>query len=169
MAQSSLRALALVTDAFGGTGGIAPYNRHFLSSLATCEQVGEVIEAPIRTRRSTVSIRSSRVDWAYHLASEKVKLVRELSTEVGRKVPEEVDYVFIDGDHSLRGSTADWTFWSERVGQGGIIALHDTILPIDKTEQSELGSHKYFRSEIQQDPRFEIVGQQDSLSVLKKR
>jgi hypothetical protein len=59
--------------------------------------------------------------------------------------------------------------WAVTRRNGGIIALHDTILPIDKTEQSELGSHKYFRSEIQQDPRFEIVGQQDSLSVLNKR
>ena len=41
-----LRILALVTDAFGGTGGIAQYNRHFLSSLAACDGVGEVIALP---------------------------------------------------------------------------------------------------------------------------
>jgi phosphatidyl-myo-inositol dimannoside synthase len=41
-----LRIFALVTDAFGGSGGIAHYNRHLLSSLMTCSEVGEVIALP---------------------------------------------------------------------------------------------------------------------------
>src|SRR5262249_24380585 len=41
-----MRVLALVTDAFGGNGGIAQYNRHFLSFLAACEQAGDVIVLP---------------------------------------------------------------------------------------------------------------------------
>ena len=41
-----LRILALVTDAFGGSGGIAQYNRHLLSSLAGCDLVGEVVVLP---------------------------------------------------------------------------------------------------------------------------
>jgi phosphatidylinositol alpha-1,6-mannosyltransferase len=35
-----------VTDAFGGTGGVAQYNRHFLASLAACEQITDVIVLP---------------------------------------------------------------------------------------------------------------------------
>jgi len=46
MAQSGLRILALVTDAFGGHGGIAQYNRDFLSALAGCDRVGDVIVLP---------------------------------------------------------------------------------------------------------------------------
>jgi phosphatidylinositol alpha-1,6-mannosyltransferase len=46
MAKSSLRVLALVTDAFGGHGGIAQFNRDFLSALASCEGVGHVIILP---------------------------------------------------------------------------------------------------------------------------
>jgi phosphatidylinositol alpha-1,6-mannosyltransferase len=46
MAKPSLRVLALVTDAFGGHGGIAQYNRDFLSSLAACERVDDVIVLP---------------------------------------------------------------------------------------------------------------------------
>src|SRR5437016_4368211 len=41
MVQSGLRILALVTDAFGGHGGIAQYNRDFLSALAGCDRVGD--------------------------------------------------------------------------------------------------------------------------------
>jgi phosphatidyl-myo-inositol dimannoside synthase len=46
MAEPSMRVLALVTDAFGGSGGISQYNRDFLSALARCDRVGEVIVLP---------------------------------------------------------------------------------------------------------------------------
>jgi phosphatidylinositol alpha-1,6-mannosyltransferase len=46
MARSGLRILALVTEAFGGRGGIAQYNRDFLSALSRCDGVGEVIVLP---------------------------------------------------------------------------------------------------------------------------
>jgi phosphatidylinositol alpha-1,6-mannosyltransferase len=46
MTKCSFRVLALVTDAFGGYGGIAQYNRNFLSSLAACDPIGEVIVLP---------------------------------------------------------------------------------------------------------------------------
>jgi phosphatidylinositol alpha-1,6-mannosyltransferase len=46
MPETPLRVLALVTDAFGGRGGIAQYNRDFLSALAACEGVGDVIVLP---------------------------------------------------------------------------------------------------------------------------
>jgi len=45
-ADFALRVLALVTDGFGGHGGVAQYNRHFLSSLAACDRIGEVIVLP---------------------------------------------------------------------------------------------------------------------------
>lgn len=40
------RVLALVTDAFGGVGGISQYNRDFLSALARCDWIGQVIVLP---------------------------------------------------------------------------------------------------------------------------
>src|SRR5260370_35497302 len=49
MAEPSVRVLALVTGAFGGRGGIAQYNRDFLSRLVTCDRVGDVIVLPRAT------------------------------------------------------------------------------------------------------------------------
>jgi phosphatidyl-myo-inositol dimannoside synthase len=46
MARSGLRILALVTEAFGGPGGIAQYNRDFLSALARCDGFGNLIVLP---------------------------------------------------------------------------------------------------------------------------
>src|SRR5262249_6174679 len=46
MAESTLRVLALVTDAFGGRGGVAQYNRGFLAWLATWDRIGGVMVLP---------------------------------------------------------------------------------------------------------------------------
>ena len=107
---------------------------------------------------------------ARHIASGKLRLVAKFSTEVDGDVPTPVDLVFIDGDHSLDGITKDWAYWTERLKPGGgIIALHDTLLTPEKPPCYTLGSIEYFRDHISHDPRFELVKQQDSMSVLRKR
>lgn len=40
------RVLALMTDGFGGHGGIAQYNRDFLTALAAMDDIGEVVVLP---------------------------------------------------------------------------------------------------------------------------
>jgi predicted O-methyltransferase YrrM len=104
-----------------------------------------------------------------HLASEKVVFVRALSTEVGDRIPCPVNFVFVDGDHSLEGIKADWDFWSNRISADGIIAMHDTALNHEAPESTLLGSHKYFRDHISQDPRFQVVAQINSLSILQAK
>jgi phosphatidylinositol alpha-1,6-mannosyltransferase len=54
--QPSLRVLALVTDAFNGHGGIAEYNRHFLTALAACHGIDEVIVLPRASGRGRVEL-----------------------------------------------------------------------------------------------------------------
>jgi len=60
--SSGARILALVTSAFGGGGGIAQYNRDFITALSACSSVGaidilprqrsaEVAQMPARTRQ----------------------------------------------------------------------------------------------------------------------
>lgn len=44
--RTGFRILALATDAFGGHGGIAQYNRDFLSALSGCEGVEQVFVLP---------------------------------------------------------------------------------------------------------------------------
>jgi phosphatidyl-myo-inositol dimannoside synthase len=44
--DGSMRVLALVTDAYGGTGGIAQYNRDFLECVAAHASVEEVVVVP---------------------------------------------------------------------------------------------------------------------------
>lgn len=42
---------------------------------------------------------------------------------------EPLDFLFIDGDHSLPGVTRDFELYSPLVKKGGLIALHDTAKP----------------------------------------
>src|SRR5215510_1220593 len=41
-----IRILALITDGFGGQGGISQYNRDFLTALSQTDSVGEIVVAP---------------------------------------------------------------------------------------------------------------------------
>lgn len=102
------------------------------------------------------------------LKSGKLRLLAKFSTDVDGDVPTPVDFVFIDGDHSLDGITKDWAYWSERLKAGGIMALHDTLLTPARPPGYTLGSIEYFRDHIRHDARFELLRQQDSMSVLRK-
>jgi predicted O-methyltransferase YrrM len=99
----------------------------------------------------------------------KIIFLEKLSFEALDDVPGELDFLFVDGDHSLEGIKRDWADWSPRMAAGGIIALHDTRLPAHNSRVVTLGSHQYFESDIRQDSRFEIIEQVDSLSILRRR
>jgi asparagine synthase (glutamine-hydrolysing) len=66
------RALALVTDAFGGYGGIAKFNRDLLSALAAMPECAEVVAIPRRLdeRPGTIPI---RVDFREQAAGGKLR------------------------------------------------------------------------------------------------
>jgi len=44
----------------------------------------------------------------------------------------EVDFLFIDGDHSFEGVSKDFSFYSRLVRKGGIVGFHDTRIPCIK-------------------------------------
>jgi predicted O-methyltransferase YrrM len=120
----------------------------------------------------------SGICWGMPIAHREVKrhtpkctiqFVRAFSHDACRKIPGDFDFIFIDGDHSLDGITQDWSDWSMRVEGGGIIGLHDTLIPPHNPSVANLGSHRYFMSHIKNDTRFEIVDQVDSLSILRRR
>jgi len=146
------------------------YTTRVLAERADADSVIYGID-PFLTGRFGISWgeRIARIYNGRYLTSGKIRFIAKRSTDVDEEVPTPVDLVFIDGDHSLPGISADWAYWSERVGSGGIIALHDTLLTPDKPMGYMLGSIEYFRDHIQHDSRFEIVRQKDSLSVLRKR
>jgi predicted O-methyltransferase YrrM len=99
----------------------------------------------------------------------KIEFVEEFSNVAAEKTDGTFDFVFIDGDHSWDGIVQDWKDWAPRIDPGGIIALHDTVVPKHNPRVADLGSHEYFVQHIQHDDRFELVEQVDSLSILRRR
>jgi len=100
--------------------------------------------------------------------SEKVNLVEKLSFDAPDDVPEIVDFVFIDGDHSYGGIEKDWTIFSKKVSPKGHIALHDTTAPPFQLWKSNMGSVQFFNDRIRHDSRFALVETVDSLNVLQR-
>jgi predicted O-methyltransferase YrrM len=97
-----------------------------------------------------------------------VDLVTAFSWEAAKRLDGTFDMIFIDGDHSLEGIQRDWQDWSCRIRADGIVALHDTRVPVHNPHVAELGSYQYFNTHIKNDPRFLLCEQVDSLSVMRR-
>lgn len=106
------------------------------------------------------------ISWSYLIArgelGDAVEFVRMKGVEAARAISGLFDFAHIDGDHSINAIAEDWSAWSPRILQGGLICLHDTRM------RPELGSQQFFETTISRDPRFEIIDQVDSLSVLRR-
>ena len=91
-----------------------------------------------------------------------------LSDKAVNQIKENVEFIFIDGDHSLEGIQKDWDIYSVKVVKGGFILLHDTTIPKHDSNVANLASYNFFDSTIKYDKRFEIIETVDSLNVLKR-
>ncbi len=98
----------------------------------------------------------------------KIKFIQAFSADAAPQVPAQVDFIFIDGDHSIEGIKKDWELYAPKVQPGGYMLLHDTRVPAHDPSVANLGSHQYFESVIKFDPRFTLIDSIDSLSVLKR-
>lgn len=78
MAQGTLRVLALVTDAYGGTGGIAQYCRDFLECIAAHESVSEIVVVPRVIARDMQQL-PPKVTHLHDVAGSKARFVRAVT------------------------------------------------------------------------------------------
>lgn len=61
-----------------------------------------------------------------------VTFIREFSTDASKQFADEtLDFVYIDGNHSLLHVVQDLWYWVPKVKKGGIVAGHDYIKRID--------------------------------------
>ena len=73
--------------------------------------------------------------YLWGMDSQKQETVDEVKKILDGKL---LDFLFIDGDHSLVGVTKDWENYSPLVREGGIIAFHDVLSLIQTTELIEV-------------------------------
>jgi cephalosporin hydroxylase len=117
-------------------------------------EIGSEAEQRIRAAmKPTQSLQLVRCDSHDPRASEQIA-----STLSGN----ELDFLFIDGDHSYEGVKQDWQTYSAFVRSGGLIAFHD-IVPDYASRfgirtNCDAGAVNEFWREIKQEfPHFEFV------------
>jgi hypothetical protein len=63
---------------------------------------------------------------AVRFAGDRAEIIRAFSVEVAPRVPDaSLDFVFIDGDHSYEGCSADIAAWTPKLRPGGLLGGHD--------------------------------------------
>ena len=97
----------------------------------------------------------------------RVRILRGYSGEMAAQMPDQLDFAFVDGDHSWGGIKTDWTIVSEKLLPGGVVCLHDSLIPAGE-EWRHADSCVYFEDVIQNDPRFSVIEVVHSLAVLRR-
>jgi predicted O-methyltransferase YrrM len=56
---------------------------------------------------------------------EEIIPVRQRSIEAAKEFDQQIDYLFIDGDHSYGAVKNDWEAWSPKLNHGAVVIFHD--------------------------------------------
>ncbi len=99
----------------------------------------------------------------------RVRFIRGYSGQVAAQMPAtDLDFAFIDGDHSRSGIETDWKIVSGRMRPGAVVCLHDSVVPPGEGWR-RLDSCGHFEDVIRRDPRFETIEIVHSMAVLRRR
>ena len=96
--------------------------------------------------------------------------LRDYSFNVIKNWRLQIDFLFIDGDHSYNACLKDWQEWSVFVKKGGILAFHDARTFLGGWTQPDWGPVKVvnelFREKAERGWR--LIDEVDSLVVLER-
>lgn len=97
----------------------------------------------------------------------KVRMLRSDSVRAVPSLPAQIDFFFVDGDHSYDGLALDWKVVKQLLKPGGVAAFHDTARAQDAGVHSE-GSIRFFEEVIAKDTGFARVETVRSLNVIRR-
>lgn len=100
--------------------------------------------------------------------ADRIRIIREFSSDAVGQLPDHIDFAFIDGDHSWSGIEGDWAIIAGRIREEGIICLHDTAIPPEEPWRDFQSCH-FYDSRIRHDEAFELVETVYSMRVLRKK
>ncbi len=111
--------------------------------------------------REATTVEKGKIVWLEEYSNTAVDSFKSLGSR-------QIDFMFIDGDHSYEGVRTDWELWSPLVAPGGVVALHDSRSYEDH-EIDHVGAARYTAEVIRKDPRFEVIDEVDSVTVVRRR
>ena len=88
--------------------------------------------------------------------------------EIINKIPQRLDFILVDGDHSYEGLKNDWQIVLSKLGSNGIVCLHDTTIP-EKEPYRNFGSVAYFNDVIKNDTNFVHLETVYSMNILRRK
>lgn len=78
--------------------------------------------------------------------ADRVEIVRKVSADARADIPQPIDMLFIDGDHSYEGVKADWDLFSPLVSPFGVVVFHDTLwelAPDASLDRADMGVPRF--------------------------
>ncbi len=99
----------------------------------------------------------------------KVVLIAKLSDAALNDVPDNIDFIFVDGDHSFSGVKKDFELFSMKLAPGGIMAFHDARIFENGWTKLDWGPVRLINEIVKPSNEWEIIEEVDSLVVLKKK
>ncbi len=108
-------------------------------------------------------------DWRRKGVNNKIQIIEGFSWDVINQLPSNLDFIFIDGDHSFEGVSKDFEMYSKILSPNGIIALHDARLFENGWTASDWGPVRLVEEVIKPSGKWTILDQIDSLVLIKMR
>ena len=93
---------------------------------------------------------------------EKIEIKKGYSYEFNNDFTD-INFLFIDGDHSIKGCTSDFELYSPKIVTGGFIAFHDYY-----EERNELGPTYVIKNVLSKRNDFRFYKQYDTLWIAKR-
>jgi len=103
-----------------------------------------------------------------------VTWIRATSSEAARRWRGDIDFLFIDADHSLQAVRQDWELWAPQVKVGGHVALHDARTSPegwtgDRAWITSTAGPVVLTEEIMRDDAWALAGEVETTAVLRRR
>lgn len=99
-----------------------------------------------------------------------VQWIQDFSYNVAKKWNSEIDFLFIDGDHTYEGCRTDWDDWHSFIKVGGCVAFHDSRFFEDGWTNEDTGSLRVvgelFRNSSVNG--WKIIDEIDSITVVQR-
>ena len=108
----------------------------------------------VRAGGTTSTTRSPKSDRRWNFVLGDSHAAQVVDTVRGLLQGRQVDFLFIDGDHSYEGVKADWDLYRKLVAPDGLVAFHD-IVP--GPEERVGGVPRFWKELRQQFPHRELV------------
>ena len=106
-----------------------------------------------------------------HLArqghADEVRMIQATAKDALANLPAQVDFIFVDGDHSYEGLKEDWEIVRRILRPGGIAAFHD-VNPQPEVRASCEGAIRCFEELIRPNPDFQLIETCESLHVMMR-